>query len=371
LSPPAQSAAAGTAAAGTGGVSVRNIVKAFDGALAVDDVSLEIVDGEFLTLLGPSGCGKTTLLRMIAGFEQPTAGRIVLGGRDITDDPPERRPLNMVFQRYALFPHLNVFDNVAYGLRARDLSEAEVRRRVEAALALVDLAEFAHRSVGQLSGGQSQRVALARAVVNEPAVLLLDEPLGALDLQLRKRMQLELRAIQRRFRTTFVYVTHDQEEALAMSHRIAVMNRGRVVQIDRPDAIYRHPRTRFVASFVGESTLISCRVVALGAGEPATVQLALNGRSTRAVLPEGVRPRPGDAAALMIRPEALRLVAPDRGLIAGRLEDRLYLGATARHFVRLDDGAEAKADLVDFAGEPGELVGLAWDETAAVLVLDD
>src|SRR5437764_6746257 len=232
-------------------IGLVGVSKRFGGVSAVDDVSLEIGEGEFFSLLGPSGCGKTTTLRMVAGFELPDAGRIVLEGNDVTEVRANRRPVNMVFQQYALFPHMSVYDNVAFGLRVKRVPRAEHRDRVHEMLRVVSLEGLDRRRVRQLSGGQQQRVALARALVNRPAALLLDEPLGALDVKLRKQMQLELKRIQNELGTTFVYVTHDQDEALAMSDRIAVMNRGRVEQLGAPREIYEHPSTSFVADFIG------------------------------------------------------------------------------------------------------------------------
>src|SRR5438067_8006010 len=223
---------------------------------AVDDLSLDIEEGEFFSMLGPSGCGKTTTLRMIGGFEEPSSGTVYLGGRDVTDLPAYRRDVNTVFQSYALFPHLNVFENVAFGLRRKRVDKTEVDRRVRESLALVDLPGFERRKPAQLSGGQQQRIALARALVNRPKLLLLDEPLGALDLKLRKQMQLELKRIQNEVGITFLYVTHDQEEAMTMSNRIAVMRHGRIEQIGAPEDVYEHPRTEFVAGFLGASNLL-------------------------------------------------------------------------------------------------------------------
>jgi putative spermidine/putrescine transport system ATP-binding protein len=238
-------------------IKLQHVTKIFDGkVVAVDDVTLDIKAGEFFSLLGPSGCGKTTSLRMIAGFEMPESGRVHVGGEDITDLPVHRRDMGMVFQSYALFPHRTVAQNVAFGLRMRDVPRAEIARRVAAALAQVALTGFEDRRPNQLSGGQQQRVALARALVIEPRVLLCDEPLGALDRKLRQQMQFELKELQRRLGVTLVFVTHDQEEALAMSDRIAVMNRGRVEQVGAPTEIYERPRTRFVADFIGEINLL-------------------------------------------------------------------------------------------------------------------
>ena len=241
-------------------LAAERVEKAFGSLKAVDDISFEVADGEFLTFLGPSGCGKTTMLRMIAGFEEVTSGRLLLDGKDLTTVPAFRRPVGMVFQNLALFPHMTVFENVAFGLAVIRRPRREIAERVEAALGLVDLASYGDRMVHQLSGGQRQRVALARSLVTEPRILLLDEPLGALDLKLRRQLQLELRALQKRTGTTFIFVTHDQEEAMSMSDRIAVFNAGRIEQIGPPNEVYTRPATVFVADFVGESNLLKGRV---------------------------------------------------------------------------------------------------------------
>ncbi|MDP9242776.1 MAG: spermidine/putrescine ABC transporter ATP-binding protein, partial [Actinomycetota bacterium] len=241
-------------------VRLERVTKAFGDTVAVDDLSLDIQEGEFFSMLGPSGCGKTTTLRMIGGFEEPTRGTVYLGGRDVTDLPPYRRDVNTVFQSYALFPHLDVFENVAFGLRRKKVDKADVQKRVTDSLRLVDLPGYEKRKPTQLSGGQQQRVALARALVNEPKVLLLDEPLGALDLKLRKQMQLELKRIQTEVGITFIYVTHDQEEAMTMSNRLAVMRHGKVEQIGAPEAVYESPATEFVAGFLGASNLLDGEV---------------------------------------------------------------------------------------------------------------
>ncbi|MBM4409564.1 MAG: spermidine/putrescine ABC transporter ATP-binding protein, partial [Chloroflexi bacterium] len=244
---------AGRPAEGSFSVRLDRVSKRFGDVLAVNDVSLACRSGEFFSLLGPSGCGKTTTLRMIGGFEEPTSGHIYLGTRDVTDLPPYRRDVNTVFQSYALFPHLSVFDNVAFGLKRRGVSAAEIRRRVGEMLDMVELPGYERRRPRQLSGGQQQRVALARALVNQPQVLLLDEPLGALDLKLRRQMQLEVKRIQSGVGITFIYVTHDQDEAMTMSDRIAVMHAGRIEQEGLPEELYEHPRTQFVAGFLGVS----------------------------------------------------------------------------------------------------------------------
>ncbi len=237
-------------------IELRNIEKKFeDGFVAVDNFNLEIKRGEFVTFLGPSGCGKTTTLRMIAGFDMPSAGQILLNGEDISKLPPNERPINTVFQRYALFPHLNIYDNVAFGLKLKKLPKAEIVKKVQKGLEMVDLAGFEHRKITTLSGGQQQRIAIARALVNEPDILLLDEPLGALDLKMRQEMQLELKAMHERLGITFIYVTHDQEEALTMSDKIVVMSEGKIQQIGTPEEIYNEPKNAFVADFIGESNI--------------------------------------------------------------------------------------------------------------------
>jgi spermidine/putrescine transport system ATP-binding protein len=323
-------------------VGIDSVRKQFDDQVALESISLGIRQGEFITLLGPSGCGKTTLLRVVAGFEQPTSGRVLLDGRDITRVPPERRPFNMVFQSYALFPHMNVFDNVAYGLRTARVREPDVRRRVTEALSMVGLDGHATRAVGQLSGGMSQRVALVRAIVMEPSVLLLDEPLGALDLQLRKRMQVELRAIQSRVNTTFVYVTHDQEEALIMSHRVVLMRDGAIVQVGTPEQVYKRPATRFVAEFVGETSLVDCRTLGVDA---ATVTVELAGGARASFPYYGMTTVAVDDLGLIaLRPEHLRFVAVgDPGAtLNGEVSDVLFVGAITYHVVTLSSGAKLR-----------------------------
>ena len=321
-------------------------------AAAVRDVSLTLRAGEFFTLLGPSGCGKTTTLRMIAGFEAPTRGEVLIQGRPMTHVPPHRRPVNMVFQNYALFPHLTVLQNVAFGLAVKRVPGPERDKRARAALELVRLPAMAERKPSQLSGGQQQRVALARALVNKPAVLLLDEPLGALDLLLRKEMQIELKHLQTQVGITFVYVTHDQEEALTMSDRIAVMNEGRVLQVDEPAALYEHPATRFVASFVGETNFLSARVLGYGAG---TAELAVGGSSLALVVPvNGVRPPAGESVTLAVRPERVRLEhgsqleagqPADQWALAGTVREAVYLGTDTRYVIGLPSGEKVVARL--------------------------
>jgi putative spermidine/putrescine transport system ATP-binding protein len=305
--------------AATPALRLENVVKRFGDVTAVAGVDLEIADGEFFSMLGPSGSGKTSTLRMIAGFEQPTEGRILLHGRDVTGVPPFDRDVNTVFQDYALFPHMTVGDNVAYGLVVRGVARAERRERTAAALRMVRLDGYEGRRPGQLSGGQRQRVALARALVNRPRVLLLDEPLGALDLKLREEMQIELKAIQSQVGITFVYVTHDQEEALTMSNRLAVFNAGRVEQVGTPADVYEHPASTFVASFVGTSNQLS-------------------GDIGRSVI--------GRDGIFTVRPEKIRIaepgttVADDEIAVDGRIREVAYIGPDTRYIVTLDAGTE-------------------------------
>ena len=333
-------------------IRLVDLTKHFGEVVAVDAISLDIQIGEFFALLGPSGCGKTTTLRMIGGFELPTGGRIELRGRDVTHDPPERRPVNMVFQSYALFPHLSVFDNVAFGLRRRKVPDAETRRRVGETLELVRLTGYDRRGPGELSGGQQQRVALARALVCEPTVLLLDEPLGALDLKLRRQLQVELKRVQVEVGITFVYVTHDQEEALALSDRIAVMNGGHIEQLGTPEELYDRPQTRFVADFIGTTNLLTGTVVTV-TGTDAVVELAGGGRCE--VEADGLAP--GRTVEVAVRPEALELepAAADGATLGegpapgswlrGRVEQSAYLGTSISYQLRTDGGTRVVASV--------------------------
>ncbi|HWC33167.1 MAG TPA: ABC transporter ATP-binding protein [Actinomycetota bacterium] len=354
---------------GQADVRLERVTKRFAEVVAVDAIDLEVARGQFFSLLGPSGCGKTTTLRMIGGFEHPDDGRIELAGRDVSNLPPHRRDVNTVFQSYALFPHLNVFENVAYGLRRKRVDKAEIRRRVVDMLELVDLPGFERRRPSQLSGGQQQRVALARALVNRPQVLLLDEPLGALDLKLRKQMQLELKRIQHDVGITFIYVTHDQEEAMTMSERIAVMRDGRVEQVGAPQETYEHPATAFVAGFLGASNLLGAtvgpqerdtRIVALDSGEKVRVPLSaldgLGGRIQVGVRPEKIHVRPsgGDPTA-------------GENAIDGRVIDATFVGVSNVYTVETRAGQRVTVYVQNLAGAsawtpgPGENVTLSWD----------
>jgi spermidine/putrescine transport system ATP-binding protein len=319
-------------------VELLDVTKVFEnGVVAVDRVSLQIYQGEFFSLLGPSGCGKTTTLRMIAGFEHPSAGEVLIEGRRMGHTPPFRRNVNTVFQNYALFPHMTVFDNVAFGLRMKRIPRDEIARRVREALHLVRLSGMEERYPRQLSGGQQQRVALARALVNRPRVLLLDEPLGALDLKLRKEMQLELKHLQMTVGITFIYVTHDQEEALTMSDRIAVMNAGRVLQVGTPMEIYERPASRFVADFIGESNFLRGTVQAASSAA-ATVVIA---DRFPAEVPADRQLTVGQQVTVAVRPEKVRLVpieAPGtNGLLHGRIEEVIYIGTDTFYVVRVSD----------------------------------
>jgi spermidine/putrescine transport system ATP-binding protein len=366
----------------TTGKRVAKYVEGADpshGFLAVDHIDLDVNEGEFFSLLGPSGCGKTTTLRMIGGFEPPTEGTIELQGEDVTWLPAYRRNVNTVFQNYALFPHLTIYENVAFGLRRKKVQDAEVKRRVSEMLELVELPGYEGRKPSQISGGQAQRVALARALVNKPAVLLLDEPLGALDLKLRKQMQVELKRIQQEVGITFIYVTHDQEEAMTMSDRIAVMNHGKYEQLGDPEVLYERPKTRFVAGFLGVSNLL-----------PATPDGPSNGYAgfrlsdgSAVRIPASLIGDQGGALALGVRPEKIRLLAaadqvPD-GLnhVPGTIAHASYLGVSTQYIVRLKDGHRVTVyeQNVDRATKAelwtnGEDVVLAWSPEHCFVVED-
>ena len=356
-------------------IGLVGVSKRFGKHAAVEDVTLEIAEGEFFSLLGPSGCGKTTTLRMVAGFELPDAGRIVLKGNDVTEVPANRRPVNMVFQQYALFPHMSVYDNVAFGLKVKRVPRGEHGERVQEMLRVVSLEGLDRRRARQLSGGQQQRVALARALVNRPAALLLDEPLGALDVKLRKQMQLELKRIQTTLGTTFVYVTHDQEEALAMSDRIAVMNGGRVEQTGSPREIYERPGTAFVADFIGSLNALDLSIDEL-VGENAVMRV---GEAERIVVPVGGRHRSGETLRVAVRPEQVQIEPAGSPMLNGgsRLEgtnaEIVFLGMYTQFHVDTRVGRLVSHRLADESLgplEPGSHVTLSWEPEQASLLGD-
>ncbi|GAA2092022.1 ABC transporter ATP-binding protein [Actinomadura alba] len=363
-------APAPAAAATLSAIELIGVVKTYqsrgEAVHAVKGIDLTIAQGEFFSLLGPSGCGKTTTMRVIAGFEEPTAGEVCLQGKNVTGVPANKRDVNMVFQSYALFPHMSVFENVAFGLRRKGVEKAEVTRRTAEMLEIVDLAGREKRRPKQLSGGQQQRVALARALVNRPRALLLDEPLGALDLKLRQAMQVELKRIQREVGITFVYVTHDQGEALAMSDRIAVMNDGVIEQLGSPREIYEHPASKFVAGFIGTSNLLTGTVAESGA-DTAVIRYGADERITvpvRGVFAEGAE------LELTVRPEKidLRLEAPGNGAcqITGTVTEVVYLGTSTNYNVRTSAGADVvvftqNASSADDIAVRGDSVWLSWE----------
>ena len=355
-------------------ISLEGVGKRFGDVVAVRETSFDIREGEFFSLLGPSGCGKTTTLRMIAGFEEPDVGRILLRGEDVTSVPPNRRNVNMVFQHYALFPHMSVLDNVAFGLKLKKLPRADQTERVREILHVVQLEGYEKRKPQQLSGGQQQRVALARALVNRPAALLLDEPLGALDVKLRKSMQLELKRIQAELGTTFVYVTHDQEEALAMSDRIGVMNGGVVEQIASPREIYEHPHTPFVADFIGSLNALDFRVDEVSDG----LAVMRVGQNDRLVVPISNGVRPGTQLRVAVRPERVRIDPadgrpPEQGSrVGGVIAELVYLGGLTQFHVDTDGAGRVVCHRMggdDVARlEEGRRVVLTWaPEHASVL----
>jgi spermidine/putrescine transport system ATP-binding protein len=343
-------------------IRLERVTKQFDEVVAVDDISLEIPRGSFFALLGPSGCGKTTTLRMVGGFEEPTAGTIYLGDRDVTGLPPYKRDVNTVFQSYALFPHLSIYENVAFGLRRRGVKGEKLRGRVTKILELVQLSGMERRKPRQLSGGQQQRVALARALVNSPRVLLLDEPLGALDLKLRKEMQLFIKALQADLGVTFVHVTHDQEEAMTMADTIAVMNEGHIEQLGGPDELYEHPATAFVARFLGVSNLLQGEA----AGE-GNVRLA-DGTVVRAPASAGRNGR----VAVGIRPEKIRIGAGDENRLAGEVQERAYIGVSTQYIVVTAHGPITvyvqNTDANAVAVQPGDQVTVSWSPEATFVV---
>ena len=357
-------------------LQVDGLSKAYGEFLAVGGIAFEVEQGTFLTLLGPSGCGKTTTLRMIGGFEAPSEGRVRLSGVDVTELPPHARDVNTVFQDYALFPHMTVYQNIAFGLETKGLRRAEIKTRVMEALALVRLEAFHGRSLQGLSGGEQQRVALARAFVLRPTVLLLDEPLGALDLKLRRQMQVELKTLQRALGIAFVYVTHDQEEALSMSDRIIVMNQGRIEQSGEPEQIYRNPETAFVADFLGDANVLSARVLALDEPTPGLVRLQTAGREVACAHWGRHDLTAGSEILLSVRSENFVLgsaadATPNR--LVGRVETAAFYGAFREYAVALGDGQIIRIRaLAQHGGESyrgGDDVAIGWQPEDAVVVM--
>ena len=358
-------------------ISIRNVNKYFGSFQAIDNVNMDIGEGEFFSLLGASGCGKTTLLRMLAGFESTSDGEILIDGQPSADVPPHHRPVNMVFQSYAIFPHLNVADNIAYGLRKHKLSKPQKQEMVDEMLELIKLPGYGKRKANELSGGQRQRIALARALILKPKVLLLDEPLGALDKQLREQMQLELRALQRQVGITFVFVTHDQEEALTLSDRIAVMSGGKVLQVDTPEGLYEAPKTREVASFIGNMNFFQGTVRRNGSSEAA---IETQGLGSIPISLEKVTKPDGAPVQVALRPEKFELLEeePTGGhFVSAKMDKTAYLGERSLYYVTLDGKSEpvAVSSTNQFVArdddrwKEGEPVWLSWSPEA-VVVLD-
>lgn len=327
-------------------VSLKNIVVDFDGDRVLNGLSLDIHDKEFVTFLGPSGCGKTTTLRVIAGFIEPRSGNVFFEGKDIAELPPYKRQVNTVFQKYALFPHLNVFENVAFGLRLKKMDEEMIKRKVQEMLEVVGLKGYERRSINQMSGGQQQRVAIARSLVNQPKVLLLDEPLGALDLKLRKEMQIELKRLQREMNITFLYVTHDQEEALTMSDTVVVMNKGEIQQIGSPEDIYNEPQNAFVADFIGASNILDGVML-------EDYRVSFSGQEFRCVDKGFIK---NQSVQVVVRPEDVKVTTPGKGKLTGFVNEVIFKGV---HFeMRVD--CEGKEWLIHstHACKPGEVIGM-------------
>ena len=350
-------------------VSLMNVDKLYGDNHVVKNMNMNIAEGEFLTLLGPSGYGKTTTLRMISGFEMPSSGTIKVQGERVDKKEPYQRDVNTVFQNYALFPNMNVYDNVAYGLRVKKVPKNEIKERVLEALKMVQLEGFEKRRITQMSGGQKQRVAIARAIINRPKVLLLDEPLGALDLKLRKQMQIELKRLQKKLGITFVYVTHDQEEALTMSDRIAIINQGRIEQLAAPKDIYEHPKTKFVASFIGETNLLDAMVLSID-GDKAVIGTEV-GKATVMIDPKK-KIKVSDGVAVSIRPENMKFSkTPVEGFsIKGVVKEQIFVGNLIKMMITLNDGTEIRINRFDAddLAENGELLYLYWDLQKGVVI---
>ncbi len=350
----------------SGIVQLEGVNKYFGKNHVVKNLNLSVEEGEFLTLLGSSGCGKTTTLRMIAGFEEPTSGSILVEGQAVEEKEPFERNVNTVFQSYALFPHKTIYDNVAYGLKMKKVPKTEIARRVKEIMALVQLTGFEERYPSQLSGGQKQRVAIARALINRPRVLLLDEPLGALDLKLRKQMQLELKRLQRKLNITFIYVTHDQEEALTMSDRIAVMHDGILDQLGTPEEIYEQPRTKFVATFIGETNIFEGNIKELAMGR---VAVRIENGVIRGC---GYVFSRNEYITVSVRPEKMKFsAAPVKGFqLEAQVKDYVYAGSVVKCIAVLQNGMEIKMDRLagEELPEPGSIIHPWWEEKDAVLL---
>lgn len=354
-------------------VQLVDLVKEYDGVNVVDHISLDVIEGEFITFLGSSGCGKTTTLRMISGFEEPTSGDILISGQHVLDKYPHERDVNTVFQSYALFPHMNIYDNIAFGLKMKKMDKSEIKKRVTEALELVQLKGFETRKPNQMSGGQKQRVAIARALVNRPKVLLLDEPLGALDLKLRKQMQVELKHLQKKLGLTFIYVTHDQEEALTMSDRIAVMNAGKIDQIGTAEEIYELPQTKFVADFIGETNMFEGTI--LRKIDEKTYMADIYGFE---IPIESNNSKPGDHICLTVRPERIHMNGTSspilQAVIKARLKEVIYIGSILKSVFVLENGKEIivtnQAGSFDYKQDfaDNEEVSLSWDFDQALVV---
>jgi spermidine/putrescine transport system ATP-binding protein len=367
-------------------VQLKNLVKEFpskrgeEAVRAVNEINLNIYDGEFFALLGPSGCGKTTTLRLIAGFEQPTSGEVIIDGQQVAGVPAFKRPVNTVFQDYVLFPHMTVLQNVAFGLKMAGINGSEAHKRAQEALELVQLPHVGKRRPSELSGGQQQRIALARALVNQPSVLLLDEPLGALDLKLRRQMQIELKTMQAELGITFIFVTHDQEEAMTMANRIAVMQGGHVLQVGRPEEVYETPQTRFVADFIGETNFLEGKLTAYanGIGQVnITDDITIN-----AIIPDKQTVHNGQNVSVAIRPERLSIYPvdaqpvsdPQVTVVRGQVIHSNYIGTDTRYMVRIGSGNRGgdltvRVQNTDYKRtldyKPNEFVNLVWDNTSA------
>ncbi|MFK3973392.1 ABC transporter ATP-binding protein [Pseudomonas sp. NPDC087358] len=348
-------------------LEARSLGKTYGQFVALQPTDIQVKEGEFLTLLGPSGSGKTTLLQMISGLVLPTSGQLLIDGKDATHTAPGKRGMGLVFQSYALFPHMSVWDNVAYGLRMRRLGKAQIKTSVDDALAMVRMQDFAHRYPNELSGGQQQRIALARCFAYRPSVILLDEPLGALDKNLREHMQLEIRHMHKELGATFIYVTHDQEEALTLSDRICLMNRARIEQLATPQELYDRPATRFAAEFIGHSNVLKVR-------RENTGQFAIEGRLVDlcGCVGQEVAQSVADDAFVLVRPEAARLTEPGQGLLVGHVDECVFLGSDTRALIRLPSGARFSVRCARQVNpRVGDQVGITWDAHRATLLADE